>query len=262
MNVRAIVQRYNREIYRAPSLTAAIDLLSATVTEFGFAGASSVFWPHCKDTARELTPPVIRLSGSNLGTRAKSWNAAYLERDLFKADFVYRACICTALPVVWSYDCRPQIIVGREELATVRELMGIEEMVRITGLRGGVSVPVRGPSGFFGYVAFSSTAHAGDMCARYEDLGDHLLGMAYRFYDATGEKLLAHERTAHRLTPREIECLSLLAVGKTLEEAAEIVGLSSSTIRFHLYNAERKLGTHHRAHAIAKAASLGLLGPL
>ena len=65
-----------------------------------------------------------------------------------------------------------------------------------------------------------------------------------------------------RLTDREIDCLSLTAIGKTLEEAAIILTLSSSTVRFHLRNACRKLGAANRMQAVSKAAYLGLLGSI
>ena len=72
---------------------------------------------------------------------------------------------------------------------------------------------------------------------------------------------LTDERAA-RLSSRELDCLSLAAVGKTLEETAMILSLSTSTVRFHLRNASRKLGAANRMQAISKAAYLGLLGPI
>ncbi|MCC7413946.1 MAG: autoinducer binding domain-containing protein [Gammaproteobacteria bacterium] len=260
MALREVLRHYATTVYAAPNLDAAVDVMSDTATQLGFVGAACVFWPCHKQSDSELPPPAIRLAGSNLGAGAASWNATYIKRELFKSDFVYRACLGTAVPIVWSYDCRPQIVLGVGQSATIRELEGIERMVRTTGLRGGVSVPIRGPGGFFGYIVFSSSAHLDELRARYEDCCDHLLGIAYRFYDAAADKLTVHDALGRRLTARELECLALLAIGKTLDEAAEILGLSYSTVRFHLQNAERKLGTPSRAHAIAKAAFLGLLG--
>lgn len=262
MALNEVLRRYTRAVYAAPNLDAAVDVMSDTAVELGFAGAACVFWPRSKDSDCELPPPAIRLAGANLGGGSSIWNATYVKRGMFKSDFVYRACLTTALPVVWSYDSRPEIVLGVGQQATVRELAGIERMVRITGLRGGVSVPIRGPGGFFGYVAFSSTAALTELQARYEDCGDHLFAMAYRFYDAAADKLSIHEAHGRRLSTREIECLALLAIGKKLDETAAILGLSYSTVRFHLQNVERKLGTNSRAHAIAKAAFLGLLGSI
>jgi DNA-binding CsgD family transcriptional regulator len=239
---------------------AAVELMSETAVELGFAGAACVFWPHPKESEGEWPPPAVRLAGSSLGAGSEIWNANYIDREMFKSDIVYRTCLRTAVPVVWSYDYRPQIVLGQDQSATLRELRGMDYMVELTGVRGGISVPIRGPGSFFGYVVFSSTERLGELQRRYEDCYDRLLGVAYRFYDATADRLPVYGAHGRQLTARELECLALLAIGKTLEETAEILGLAYSTVRFHLQNAESKLGTRNRAHAIAKAAFLGLLG--
>lgn len=262
MALHQILRQYSKAIYAAPSLDAAVDLLSDTAVELGFAGAAAAFWPRPKGSDGEWPPPAVRLAGSKMGAGSATWSATYIDRQMFKSDFVYRACLHTAVPVIWSYDNRPEIVVGQRQSASLRELRGIEYMTQLTGLRGGVSVPVRGPGSFFGYVAFSSCDRLEDLRARHDDCYECLLGIAYRFYDANADKLPVYEANGRHLTARELECLTLLAIGKTLDETAEILGLSYSTVRFHLQNAEGKLGTQNRAHAIAKAAFLGLLGGL
>lgn len=262
MDVRATLQRYAKAVGAAPTLDAAIDVVSQTATEFGFAGATSVFWPRAKDTGGELAPPSVHMTGSHIRAMAASWRANYLKRELFKSDFVYRACRVTSMPVVWSYDSRPEIVLRVGQTATGRELMSIEQMVTLTGMRGGISVPIRGPGAFLGYVAFASSDRLETLLSQHEEYGDYLFAIAYRFYDTMIDKLAVHAAQGPRLSARELECMSLLAIGKTLDEAATILGLSYSTVRFHLQNAERKLGTRNRSHAIARAAFLGLLGPL
>lgn len=64
---------------------------------------------------------------------------------------------------------------------------------------------------------------------------------------------------AGRLSPRERQVLSLIAVGAGLDEIAEELTISTSTVRTHTRNALRKLGAHNRAHAIALAIRDGLL---
>jgi LuxR family transcriptional regulator len=257
---RQILQCYEKSVYAAPDLDAAVNVLSNTAEELGFAGASCVFWPRSKQSTEELPAPAIRLSGSNLGETAAAWNANYIKDGLFRSDFVYRACLIRAIPLIWSYENLPHIVLGVNQKSTIREIQGIEQMVKLTGYLGGISVPVRGPGGFFGYVAFPSVDHLDKLSARYRDCSDHLLGLAYRFYHAIADKLIIHETGDQHLTPRQLECLKLLAMGKTLDETAEILGLSYSTVRFHLKNAEVKLGTMNRANAISKAAFLGILG--
>ena len=62
-----------------------------------------------------------------------------------------------------------------------------------------------------------------------------------------------------RLTQREIEILSLIAMGYQSGEAAEILFLSKRTIDFHLSNVYTKLEARNRMRALRKAESLGLL---
>lgn len=260
MPEREVVRSCGKAIYQAPSLDAAMDAVSDAAEKLGFVGASSVFWPRAKQSAEEISPPPIRLSGSNLGGPADVWLADYIKGGMFRCDFVYRACQVTAIPFVWSYDSLPEIVVGVQQRPTIAETKGIMHLLKTTGYRGGISVPVRAPGGFFGYVAFVSTARLGQLLTMHEDLSDHLLGMAYRFYDAVSDKLIIHEARDRRLTPRQLQCLKLIAIGKTLDETAEILGLSYSTVRFHLRGAEENLGTLNRANAIRRAAALGVLG--
>jgi len=259
---RQFLRSYGKAVYEASSLDAAINVVSDTAEKLGFLGASCVFWPRAKQSAEEIPPPPIRLSGSNLGAAAEAWNANYIKDGLFRSDFVYRACQVTAIPLVWSYDSLPEIVPGVDQRTTIREARGIERLLKTTGYRGGISVPVRAPGGFFGYVAFVSADHLAPLMALHEDCSDHLLGIAYRFYHAIADKLIMHEARDKHLTLRQLQCLKLIAIGKTLDETAEILGLSYSTVRFHLKGAETSLGTLNRANAIRKAASLGVLGDI
>ena len=259
---RQFLRSYEKAVNEAPSLSAAIDVVSHTAEHLGFRGASGVFWPRAKQSGEEVPPPPIRLSGSNLGTASEAWNANYIKSEMFRSDFVYRACQVMAIPFVWSYDNLPAIVLGVDQSTTMGEALGIERLLKTTGFRGGISVPIRAPGGFFGYVCFVSTSHLEQLITLHEDCSDHLLGIAYRFYHAIADKLIIHEAGNRHLTQRQLQCLKLIAIGKTLDETAEILGLSYSTVRYHLKSAETSLGTMNRANTIRKAASLGVLGDI
>jgi LuxR family quorum sensing-dependent transcriptional regulator len=55
------------------------------------------------------------------------------------------------------------------------------------------------------------------------------------------------------LTGRERQVLSLLAMGRQLDEIALELGIGSETVRTHLRNASRRLGAANRTHAVAIA---------
>ena len=58
------------------------------------------------------------------------------------------------------------------------------------------------------------------------------------------------------LTPRELECMRWVALGKTDEEIGIILTISARTARFHVENAKRKLGVATRVQAVAEALRL------
>lgn len=61
------------------------------------------------------------------------------------------------------------------------------------------------------------------------------------------------------LTPQEQRLLSLFAQGKTPTQVAKALGISSQTLRNHLYHINRKLGTHNRLEAVIHAVRRGLI---
>ncbi|MGP3973845.1 LuxR C-terminal-related transcriptional regulator [Streptomyces sp. 8N114] len=62
-----------------------------------------------------------------------------------------------------------------------------------------------------------------------------------------------------RLTPRELDVLSYVALGCTNAEAAQYLDLEPETVKAYLRSATRKLGVHSRHHAVATARRHGLL---
>lgn len=58
------------------------------------------------------------------------------------------------------------------------------------------------------------------------------------------------------LTAREREVLKLLAEGRTVRSAAEILGLSIKTVDAHKFNLMRKLGIHNKAELVMWAIQM------
>jgi DNA-binding CsgD family transcriptional regulator len=61
------------------------------------------------------------------------------------------------------------------------------------------------------------------------------------------------------LSPREIECLQWVALGKTYTDIAMILGVSHATIKTNLDAARFKLNAVNLPQAVAKAVTLGLI---
>ena len=61
------------------------------------------------------------------------------------------------------------------------------------------------------------------------------------------------------LSPRELECLKLLALGLANKEIAQTLFIAVGTVKNHLKNIYGKLSVHSRTQAVARARELGLL---
>lgn len=64
---------------------------------------------------------------------------------------------------------------------------------------------------------------------------------------------------APTLSAREIEILKWTSVGKSTSVIADILSISVGTVKYHLRNAEAKLGVSGKQAAVVKALNLGLL---
>lgn len=54
------------------------------------------------------------------------------------------------------------------------------------------------------------------------------------------------------LTPRETECVKLLADGHSMDSAAHVIKIKTRTVRFHLANAKVRMGANTLSHLVAK----------
>lgn len=68
-------------------------------------------------------------------------------------------------------------------------------------------------------------------------------------------------RQLHRLTPRELEVLTHLAAGRTNDEIADELVVTTRTVRAHVERLMDKLGVASRSGAVARAIREGLLMP-
>lgn len=68
-----------------------------------------------------------------------------------------------------------------------------------------------------------------------------------------------HQLPPEPLSGRELDCLRWAAEGKSSDEIAVILDISSHTVVSYLKNALRKLGAVNRMQAIARACRLGLI---
>ena len=115
--------------------------------------------------------------------------------------------------------------------------------------------PLRLAVGSRRYFLLLSSAEAGKIAA------DTLTGVQFKCCYALSQVpgLLAAAVMLNPLTDRERECLSWVSEGKTTDEVALILGVSSNTVNSYLTHAIQKLAASNRAMAIAIAIRSGII---
>lgn len=82
--------------------------------------------------------------------------------------------------------------------------------------------------------------------------------MVYRLQHVLSETTI-NMADDQKLTPRELDCLRWFAEGKTSQEIAIILGISSRTVNMHANSIIVKLNASNRINAVAKAIRHGLI---
>ena len=176
-----------------------------------------------------------------------SWVDEIISARLYRDDPVHAASIRS--PTGLSWDRIPDVI------APTRAQLSVLERGRTHGLTTGYTIPFRVP-GERG--AFFSVARPKDRAFTYsEAMAAQLIGgIAFETGRALvkGRAVKAHVAP---LTPRQIDCLRLIAAGKTEWEMGKILGLSPSTIHEYVEAARRRYGVKTRSQLVLAAARDG-----
>jgi len=183
-------------------------------------------------------------------TYDKRWVEHYIAQDYARLDPVVLGCYRRFHPVDWKqldWTAKPTRLFLGEAVDN-----GIGNQ--------GYSVPIRGPSGQF--ALFTINHRASDeswQLYRDEHLPDLILLAHF-----INQKALEIERgsdhvPAQKLSPREIDALTLLATGMNRAQAADTLAISEHTLRVYIESARFKLGANNTTHAVARALACGLL---
>jgi DNA-binding CsgD family transcriptional regulator len=197
--------------------------------------------------------------GAAMGWRTRTVSD-WVSHGLARSCPVGRYCAETTEPFLW--DCETDTIASRRG-RLLPEQQAVLQHYR-NDISGGVTVPVR-RAGKTGYVSWCS--REGERLRRgySATLGSiHLISHTFmRQLDRIGDTDRTEPDAARQvLTPREIECLTWAARGKTTDEIGLILHRSHETVDFHLSNAMLKLAARNRAHAVAIACMRGLIAEL
>ena len=180
----------------------------------------------------------------------EGWVKRYFEAEHFNADPVMAWCTQQIVPIRWSdLVLEP----GSHAEQVMREAAEY-------GLRDGVTMPLHSPQGELGILSLSLDAPAESARPITERALPYVHLLASHLHQAVRRVSGLHDMQPG-LTVREDECLRWTADGKTSQEIAQLLGISASTVNFHINNAMQKLDVVNRQQGVAKAALRRMIHP-
>ena len=183
-------------------------------------------------------------------TYSPEWVQHYLNEDYTRIDPVVQACYRRFHPIDWKHLDWTSKNVKNFHGEAIDSGIGNQ----------GFSVPIRGPSGQFALFTVSGNA-SDDEWASYTQQHVRDLLLVSHFVN---QKALELERGTDQvkvvsLSPREIDALTMLAMGFNRAQAADSLSISEHTLRVYIESARFKLTAMNTTHAVARALSQGLL---
>lgn len=185
-----------------------------------------------------------------VGTYAPAWVARYLEQDYLRIDPVIVGCYQRFHPVDWK---------RLDWSSKAARAFQKEAMTYGVGHQG-FSIPIRGPNGQF--ALFTVNHSCSD--AEWDDFTEAHRRTMIVIAHAFNQKALEFEpdrnpEQSRALSPREVDAITLLAVGYSRAQVADALSISEHTLRVYIESARAKLGALNTTHAVARAMSRGLI---
>lgn len=124
----------------------------------------------------------------------------------------------------------------------------------------GYSVPVRGPNGQFALYTSNHSCNDADWARFIDDHGRDLILIAHYLNRKALELEPGRQpEPAQPLSPREVDAMTMLALGYNRAQVANSLSISEHTLRVYIESARFKLGALNTTHAVARALSRGLI---
>lgn len=183
------------------------------------------------------------------------WMDHYRANQYERKDPISRHGIGTIRPFTWELALQNGKVTAEQY-----KIMNEAHEAR---LRDGIAIPICGPNGELAGMGVASSvggirpeknvlSKIGTLAVQFHLVYTELEKKARSTTDVAGEV---------QLTDREKEILLWAAEGKSNSVIAEIIGVSHSTIRFHMNNIFKKLNANERTLATVKAIRKGLILP-
>lgn len=234
------ISAFEEQSRAATTLDQLTALIDATIRQFGFRWFALL---HNVDLKRRSKNALM------LTTYPARWIEEIIETRLYMDDPVHAACARSVSGLTWDR-------IGDFILPTARQI-SILERGRAHGLASGYSMPIRmadEPDAMF-----TVARQFGDALSSEDMLTARLIGTT-AFERA--RELLDTDALANvpvPLSPRQIDCIALVAQGKSDWEIAQILGLSRDTVHEYVEAARRRYGVRRRTQLVLRAVRDGHL---
>ena len=176
------------------------------------------------------------------------WLLQYQQNDFVRHDLLPMVARFSAQTFTWLEALR-----GRTPTIKQREH---HEWAKGIGVVDAIAVPIHYPGGDFGLCVSIANHPIEDTFER------NALQMASLFAHQRCRDLGSKSEASSAptlLTPREVECLRWVLKGKSDTDIGKILGISHTTVHFHIERTKKKLGVKTRTQAAAVVVSLGYL---
>ncbi len=184
-----------------------------------------------------------------LSNYPKEWQVRYLQKSYQSIDPVIEIARRTMAPYTWSLEDRQFRLKNRR---------GFAREANEFGICSGTTIAI--PAGF-GHTSFLTFASNDTSFASNARL-DHVPAITAATFTHAFITLRRPRASASgivRLAPQEAICLRWAAEGKSMRDAATVLGIKYSSARSYLDNARDKLGAVSLIQAVAIATRLNLI---
>lgn len=184
------------------------------------------------------------------GTYSDAWVERYLSENYLRIDPVISGCYQRFHPVDWK----------RLDWSSKAARVFLKDALAHGVGNQGYSIPIRGPNGQFALFTISHHCDDETWAAFTEAHSRELILMAHYFHGKALEFQPGRQSEQSRaLSPREVDAMTLLAMGYSRAQVAQTLSISEHTLRVYIESARFKLGALNTTHAIARALSQGLI---
>jgi DNA-binding CsgD family transcriptional regulator len=196
-----------------------------------------------KSKPSQFSAPFVRT------TYPIDWVDYYLQHNLIETDPVIRHSWKTEDPFYWA-DIR---LSSKEDILMSKAMdHGLSPI--------GYSIPTLDVGPYKGLLSLTSNFKHNQQWQDFiEPDKTQWIKLAHIIHRIARNEVDPNEDYVHNLSKRELECLKLIADGKTHSEIASILEISGHTVRGYFRSLRLKLNCSTIAHAVAKAKAVRMI---